>query len=227
MKKITSKNILLVVFILVQNFLIAQTISSLNNTENKLPIKTISFGQKIDFPYVENSSTWIIKNTTSNSSINLSGTQINDFVFENPGTFEILYSDNLAHLKEDCNHAHFPAKTILEVSPVNMTFDFSKITFSEVIKKQTNYDNVIVTVPVKINTYQNKQQSVSIPNAFVAGIDVNLKLIPASNEIIAKNGIETLNYKLSGIVKNETYLMFDFKDCNNQVQTYNLLDKIY
>ncbi len=230
MKKNTFTKILFLFVFLLQSHLFAQTLNnspkSSNSFQNQFPTKTISFGQKVHFDFVETSSTWTIKNVSNNLVVKLFGNQINDFVFENSGTFEILYSDNATHKKEECDHSHFPAKTILEVSPVNMKFDFSKITFSEKIRKETNYENVIVSVPVNVKTFDKKSAKVEMPNSSVTGVGVNLKLTPVINTIELQNGIQILTYKLSGIINNETYLMYDFKDCNNQVQTYNQLERI-
>lgn len=204
--------------------MIAQTNFPMGN--QKQFYKVISFGEKIDFGNVENTATWTITNTQENVYANLRGKQINDYVFEKPGIYEIRFSENKSQDADECHHPMFKENMNIKVTAVKMTFDFSKIKFSEKIQKGRYYNDLLVSVPVTILTQGNVSTKQNAPGLNISGIGSELIAKPTNTEIIIKNGVQILQYQLSGMVTKDTYLMFDFFDLNNEVQTYNLLDQV-
>ena len=192
-----------------------------NRTDGNQFYKIISFGEKIDFGNIDASVRWTITNSKEGISTILMGNQINKYSFQEPGEYEVHFSETKKH-DEECNHAAFTEKMIIKVNPVGLSFDFSKIQFSEKIQRGRNYDDLIIIIPASITTKDNSTVKLAAPGLSIAGIGVSLTAIPLNGEIEAKNGIQLLKYKVSGMVNKETYLMFDFYDFNNQVQTYNL-----
>lgn len=189
--------------------------------ENLMNIdRTISYGEKINFGTIDNSVQWTILNKSQNISVSINGNEINKYVFDKPGIYEIHFSENRKHT-EECIHPAFNEKMLIEVTAVKMNFDFSHITFSEKIKSGVNYNNLIITVPVNVIVKDNKRTNFKVQEFSVAGVGSELKATPLQNEMILTTGKHSMKYKVSGIVKNETYLMFDFIDFNNNVQTYN------
>lgn len=65
-----------------------------HNPNDSLVYKEISFGEKIDFGNIESTARWTIANYQENSAVSLSGSQINDYIFEKPGIYEISFSEN-------------------------------------------------------------------------------------------------------------------------------------
>jgi|GEM_PF-754175 hypothetical protein len=183
--------------------------------------KVISFGEKIDFGTIDESVTWTIANSAKNIHAAIRGNEINNYSFEEPGEYEINFHENKKH-DEECHHPAFEERFKVKVESVRLTFDFSKISFSEKIVKGRNYSNLIITVPAKISTKDNSITKLPAPGMSVAGLGVSFTVEPVETEIAIGNKTQLLKYKLSGIVNQETYLMFDFHDFNNQVQTYNL-----
>jgi hypothetical protein len=232
--KMDFKLLLFFILIMVSFTAIGQNANSVGkgkgNSDDNGIFKTISFGEKNDFGEVDSSAKWTIINTTDDTVVNLNGNQINDFIFEKPGTYELRFFGNDKRNdgghKEDDNHSLFPEKIIIKVSSIKMIFDFSKIVFSEKIQKGKNCNNIVITVPVKISVKGNKGMKLKSPNLVIAGIGSELIAKPVQQEVVVSNGIQLLKYQLSGTVNKETYLMFDFFDFNNQVQTYNLLESI-
>lgn len=184
------------------------------------PFKVISFGEKITFGEVERTANWTITNMQQNVMVSLSGNQINDYVFEKTGTYEIRFSDGKTHNENECNHSHFNERMTVKVTNVKMTFDFSKITFSEKIRKGSSADGIIITVPVQVAIKDNAPMKFAIPNVTIAGVGSELTARPVAPEITVSNGTQLLKYQLSGTATKEAYLMFDFVDINNNVQTY-------
>lgn len=188
----------------------------------KAPFKTIYFGQKIDFGTIDNSVNWVVSNKSGGTlPANLKGEEINDYVFEKPGTYEVKFIEIKKHT-EDCSHGAFDENMTVEVSAVKMVFDFPKIAFSEKIQKGRNSDNIIVSVPVNVSFAAGNSAKFNSPDVMVAGIGSEIIAKPLQKEIVLKEGTQILKYKLSGVAKEEAYLMFDFVDVNNQVQCYNL-----
>ncbi len=212
-----------VVSLLIFILLIGYTSEAQNQigSESNQFYKVISFGEKIDFDNIDQTITWTISNAKNNIYTTLRGNEINEYVFQEPGEYEINFQENKKH-DEGCHHPAFEERFKVKVESVRLTFDFSKISFSEKIVKGRNYSDLIITVPAKITTKDNSNTKLPAPRMSVAGLGVSFTVEPVETEIAIGNKTQLLKYKLSGIVNQETYLMFDFHDFNNQVQTYNL-----
>lgn len=192
------------------------------STENQQFYKVISYGEKIDFGNIDASVNWTITNSKSNIYTTIRGNEINDYLFQEPGEYEINFQENKKHDEDDCNHAMFAERFRIKVAPVKLSFDFSKIQFSQKLEKGRNYSDLIITVPAKITVKDNAVTKLPAPGMSVAGLGVLLTAEPVEKEIFLDNKIQLLKYKVSGILNEQTYLMFDFYDFNNQAQTYNL-----
>lgn len=183
--------------------------------------KVISFGEQIDFGNIDQTITWTIANSKKNIYTTLRGNEINNYVFQEPGEYDINFLENKKH-DEECYHPFFAEKFKIKVESVKLSFDFSKISFSEKITRGRNYSDLIISVPVTITTKDVSVTKLPAPGISIAGLGVSLTVEPFEKEIVLTNKTQLLKYKVSGIVNQETYLMFDFYDFNNQVQTYNL-----
>lgn len=189
--------------------------------QNKQFYKEISFDEKINFGNVDSSAKWTISNSEAKVFVSLSGKEINDYVFQQAGEYEIQFLETKKH-SEECNHPAFADKMIVKVNPVKMIFNFSKIDFSDKIHRGRNYEDLIISVPVTIYTKDNSLTKLSAPGLLIAGIGVSMTAKPINENIEIRNGVQLLKYKVSGLVNAESYLMFDFFDFNGGVQTYNL-----
>jgi len=192
-----------------------------NFIENKKIYKMISFGDKIDFGNIDAAVRWTIINSKQGINLTLSGNQINNYSFDEPGEYEILFLETKG-LNDECSHAMFPAKMIIQVSPVKLSFDFSKIKLSEKLVKGKNYTDLIITVPTKITVKDNSIATLLTPGMTISGVGVSLVAVALNSDVTVKDGIQLLKYKVSGLINKDTYVMFDFYDFSNQVQTYNL-----
>lgn len=211
-------------FLFLNNVALAQVKSfgkTISIAQSNQPYKTISFGEKVFFGDIESTVTWTVINTADKIAVSLNGNQINDFVFKTPGVYELSFFENKTYNKDECFHPQFDSKMIISVSSIKMTYDFSNISFSQKINKGQRCDGIILTVPVNFEIAES-EKTFTLSDFSVSGIGVNLKGSPINNQIIVKNGTQLLKYVLTGIVNNETYIMFDFIDINNNVQTYNL-----
>jgi hypothetical protein len=186
--------------------------------------KTISLGKNIFFGEIEDGANWKVVSPKNKNILQLKGNEINNFYFNELGIYTIFFNDVKKFGPNECFHPKFKEKMLINVSPTEMVFDFSKINFSDKIRVGKNCDEILMTLPVSIKSV-SEVGKIKLSNVNVTGIDVNLIAIPLQNEIVVKNGTTyNLSYKLSGIVNKETYLMFDFIDCNNEIQTYYQLE---
>lgn len=194
---------------------------ALNSGDNQF-YKVISFGEKIDFGNIENTARWSIANKQENIATSLSGSQINDYIFEKPGIYEISFSENVELSEGKCNHPPFQEKMIVEASAFKMAFDFSTIKFSESIVGGKELRNVEVSVEVDFKSYNNKYENTVFSNARVIAAGVGVAIIGRSfnDKINLTSGRQKMIYLLNGTASKETYIMFDFFDINGQAQSY-------
>ncbi len=199
----------------------------LNLSDNQF-YKVISFGEKIDFGKIENTSSWTITNTQENIVASLSGNQINEYIFEKPGIYEISFFENKKHNKGECNHPPFQEKMIIKVNALKMRFDFSTIKFSENIVGGKELQNAEVSVEIDFESYNNKNESTVFSDArvFVAGVGAAIIGSSPNNKITLTSGRHKIVYQLKGIASKETYVMFDFFDINGQAQSYYYPNKL-
>ncbi len=232
--RILIKTMRFLFFVIV--FLITPTIHGQELSKNSLneefsavyenPYKVISFGEKINFGKIENSIVWTISSNDSNIKFSLNGNEINNYIFETPGTYKITFHENKAIIEGECNHAVFPDLMIIKVSPYKMNFDFSTIQFSKKIEAGAPTENCQLTVAVYLKSYTN--DTVVFPNGkFVsAGIDTTIEGQLLNTAFTLLPGVNKLVYQLKGTAKAGNFIMLDFFDINGQVQSYYFPTKL-
>jgi hypothetical protein len=188
--------------------------------------KVISFGEKIDFGNFEDTADWTVGNEEENIIKHLKGNEINDFVFVKPGIYEIRFTENKKHIENECNHPLFNEKTIIKVSALKMTFDFSTIKFSESIVGEKQLNNIEASVDFYFESYNNEYLNFKNPKLIVVGIGSNIIGNASYKEITLTTGKNKITYQLNGKAAKESYIMFDFYDINNQIQSYYYPNKL-
>lgn len=215
---IPLKTVFLLFFVLTVGFKVnAQNKGGLGSDQY---FKIISFGEKVDLGEIDPAVSWTISNSKNNLFTSLQGNEINSFVFQDPGIYDVIYQENKSHQGE-CDHSVFPQKFSIKVDEVKIVYDFTKVSFSEKIERGRNYTDLIISVPVKIDVKETSKTKLPAPSLFIAGLGVALTAEPETKEILLDGKAKELKYKLSGTVNRDTYLMFDFYDFNNKAQTYN------
>lgn len=193
--------------------LITSDISSLK------PYKTISFGEKINLGKIENAITWTISSVGSNDKAILNGEEINNYKFEIPGNYEISYTDSKLHLENECNHISYPKVMIIKVSPIKMEFDFSTLSISKTIEGGLDMEGSELSLIVNFKSYTNDSISFSNGKIESAGVGTTIKG-QLTNTVTLKPGNNKVVYKLKGSASKDTFIMLDFFDINEQVQSY-------
>lgn len=220
-----KKFILSVLFIgtLFVNPVDAKPCSQNNSQEARIEERVISFNDKFSYQLDENTS-WSINNTKSNSSLKSGVGSITDFVFPEPGTYNVEISETV--VAGNCNHGHFPDKIIVEVSPLKLAFDFSTIKFNNEIIGGQSQDNNTITVDVYFSNTKNESVEFNIGQFTTAGVGVSIEGKLVDEKTILTPGLNHLTYKLTGTATSQTYVMLNFIDINNQVVSYYLPTKI-
>jgi len=181
----------------------------------------ISYGDKIDLSHIDNSTSFYIKG--NNVAAHLKGNEINDYVFEKPGVYLIKVTEKKADKKADaCRDIHLPKEITVNVSRIKMTFDPLNISFSAPITKNKETRGTTLTIPATIKTFDHLPAALNFTQVNTAGIGTNIIADLQSDEKQLSEGTHTLNYSLSGIVAENSYLMFDFIDANAKIQSVSL-----
>ena len=201
-----------------QNLINVSDNTRLDSTNEK-PYKSISFGGKINLGKIEHPLVWTVLSVDSNNQVVLNGDDINSYVFETPGTYQITSTENKSTSENECNHASFPESFIVKVSPIQMVFDFSTLTFDKALEGGVNVENTTLSLNVNLKTFTNESVPFSEGKIQSAGIGTTIKG-QLLNAVILKPGNNKVNYKLSGAASKDTYIMLDFFDVNEQVQSY-------
>jgi hypothetical protein len=188
-----------------------------NSIESETESIIISFNQKFNFPLSENTS-WSIINQKDNKIIGNGVGYIAGFNFVEPGKYVLNIIDNTVHNPAECNHSHVPSNILIEVSDMEMIFDFNTIQFSQEIIGGQELQNVVLSIEVDFKHYNNQPTEFS-NSVRSAGVDANITGSISAKQILTP-GKNKLVYQLSGSAAKNTYIMFDFIDVNGQIQTY-------
>lgn len=225
----TNSTIALVLLLIPQFFVGQNDINSSRNEQLKSnniePLKTICFGESLQFNKINSSATWTISSTELDLQIDLKGSDINSYIFEKPGTYQISFSE-ANHSADSCNHSSIPEFFNVKVSPVKMEFDFSSLSYSDKIVAERNLENIEMSVNVNVKTFDNKEFVFENGQMVSAGIGTTIIGKLKNSKIVLQPGRNKLTYKISGSATKDTYIMFDFFDINNQVQSYYFQTKL-
>ncbi len=180
----------------------------------------ISYNQSIHLPRVKNNTEFFISGVQLNA--HLKGEQINKFIFERPGKYKIKIKQHIKAKTASCEHDEKEQELTVIVSRIRMTFDEKNIAFSEPIHKNVETSKITVSIPVKIETYDNLPVSLDFTPVNTAGIGTNIVATLDKNTEELPIGVHILKYSLHGVVTENSYLMFDFIDANKTVHSVAL-----
>jgi hypothetical protein len=174
----------------------------------------IAYGEKISLDLAKADSRFTITGPTG--TMRLDANAINQYTFPIPGNYVIKVAQSHSH-DQDCKHA--PEEITVKVNPVRMVFDARNLTLSAPIQKNKPTDNIVVSIPVSIESYGH--QPVKLNQASVQSAGIGSSIVARLNPAITTlpEGKHTLQYTLEGVATHDTYLMLDFIDANGQIQS--------
>lgn len=180
----------------------------------------ISYGESIYLKKVEETTKFHISSISS--EVNLKGSQINEYKFETPGQYLIKIEQAKSNNEANCEHPLLPNEIQVNVSRIRMKFDENRIEFSQPIKKGIETTGIILSIPISIETYDNKPVALNYTSVTTAGIGTSITANLSKDYGELSVGEHIISYSLKGMVTENTYLMFDFTDVNNKVQSVAL-----
>jgi hypothetical protein len=184
----------------------------------------ISYNQSIHLKHIKGDTEFNISGASG--KVNLIGAKINEYIFAKPGTYTIKIKERSKSKEDACEHSVVPKEFKVIVSRVRMTFDGNNIAFSEPIHKNIETSRITVSIPVKIETYDNKPVKLDFTPVTTAGIGTKIMATLNNSAKELRDGVHILKYSLQGMVTENSYLMFDFIDANNAVQSVALTTPI-
>lgn len=180
----------------------------------------ISYGESIHLGKVEETTKFHV--SSSSVDVNLKGSQINEYKFETPGQYLIKIEQAKSNTVANCEHTLLPNQIQVNVSSIKMKFDGNRIEFSQPIKKGIETTGIILNIPINIQTYDNKPVSLNYATVNTAGIGTSITANLTKNYGELSVGEHIVSYTLKGVASKNTFLMFDFVDSNNKVQSIAL-----
>lgn len=186
--------------------------------------KNIAFGESIPFGIVENDTKFTI--VGPDATVYLTGAEINNYIFSKPGNYTITSETSAPFTKGDCNHQSFPKIIEIVVSRSKMKFDASQILFSEPIVKNKDMTGATFTIPVWIETFDEKPIVLLKEVVNIAGIGSSLTAKLDTSTLELSEGLHILSYTLSGKVSENAHLMFDFIKSDGTIQSVALSNPV-
>ncbi|MEN9399658.1 MAG: hypothetical protein RL632_759 [Bacteroidota bacterium] len=214
--------------------LLASNIFAQENASEEAPLEcVISFNESLNLPFLNNAHfqnvSWTIAGIDAvNFSVEGNGAALKDITFALPGSYIIgmkeLAAVNDGH-SDGCNHPHFPQEIHLTVLPYRVTFNFDAVTFSNPIYGIKELQGTLMTVPVHLESYNNKPADVSAFHVVSAGVGTTITGTLSNGSAELAPGDYLFSYALKGVAQKDSYIMFDFYT-NGQTQSYYYPTKI-
>lgn len=215
--------------------LCASSVFAQETAEDEAPLESIiSFNESLNLSFFntqhfQNVSWTIVGIDDVNFVKEGIGTDLKSITFNKPGLYIIgikeLGLQSEAH-SEGCNHPHFPQEIHLTVLPYRVTFNFDGVVLSNTIHGGKELQGMLLTVPAKVESFDNAGVDVSAFNIVSAGVGTTIsgKLVNGSSALAP--GEYLFNYALKGSAQKDSYIMFDFFMNNGQTLTYYYPTKI-
>lgn len=211
----------------------AQTTSaegeSLADSENKISL-SISFEEALTNRILKSHdvdlTSWIITNSSDQTQLKSGvGESLFQFVFEEPGSYEIDFTIESHEHTDGCSHNDVPSKVYLNVNPSSINYLLEDVVLSNEIVGEESAEGISLAVPVEVKNFNN--EVVTIPSlVYASGVNTTIQGSVDENQQLLTTGNHTLIYRLTGSAVKDTYISFDFEDANGNMQTYYHLQKI-
>lgn len=187
--------------------------------------EVIGYNEPFSFALPEVIS-WELKNESGSVMKNGEG-ELKDFIFNKPGNYKLMISENKNHNATGCEHAHYPEEIEIEVKPIKLNFDFNTIQFSEDIVGGKTLSGSIVKINANFSTYDNSVTEYKYNQGFTTfGVGSTITGKLKNGEISLIPGVNTLEFELDGAAEQGNNIQINFVDFNGEVQPYSLTPKM-
>lgn len=187
--------------------------------------EVIGYNEPFSFALPEVIS-WELKNESGSVMKNGEG-ELKDFIFNKPGNYKLMISENKNHNATGCEHAHYPEEIEIEVKPIKLNFDFNTIQFSEDIVGGKTLSGSIVKINANFSTYDNSVTEYKYNQGFTTfGVGSTITGKLKNGEISLIPGVNTLEFELDGAAEQGNNIQINFVDFNGEVQPFSLTPKM-
>jgi len=195
------------------------------STDDQVNNILISFSEKLNSNIISISDieeySWDISNNDS-YKINGIGKQILDVKFEQPGEYDIVLNHTEKTNAKACNHSSEKIIYRLKVLDSKYEFLFDEITLSKSIMGDVESKGLILTVPVIYSCYYDKPGDRQGLKMISSGVNTTIIGEVINKDTPLQVGKNLISFNLSGKATANTYIMFDFYNQDNLIQTYYL-----
>jgi len=204
------------------------------NKINSYSIKylTITFIDTLNF-ILDPDMVWKLVDENNNMTMNGKGS-ISQLIISTPGKYVIdliqpkkfggIFSSDLMN-HDTCNHSPFPDKIEIVVSPIYLKFDFASIRFSQSLSS-IHLKDVKLDIEAWFDHYEESDFVLPPLRISSAGVEAEVDGTLVQQTESLKKGKINLTYHLNGSFKKGSYIMLDFHDINNLIQSYSHLTMI-
>lgn len=183
----------------------------------------IAFSSSFSYTLDENVS-WELKDENGSLILSRKG-EVKDHIFSQPGNYTLHIHENPDHDTNACEHAHYPEKVNIQVTPVKVDFDFSTIQFSNEVVGGQSAGGTTIRIDVNFSSYDNGSAVYNLGfDSFGVGSTITGKL--KNNEALLKPGVNSLEFILEGQAETGNNIQLNFMDYTGEVQPYTLTPKM-
>lgn len=187
-------------------------------------ILDIAFGDSIYINRIEPSTEFKI--SSSYGEVIIIGAEINNYKFDKPGKYWIKVIQLKSKKVDERDNHLLPSELQVNVSAIKMIFLEEGLQFSKAIKKNIETSGIDLTIPIIVQTYDNKPVLWHVIPIKSAGIASSIVAIPQIDTIEINTGNYIVHYNLKGSVTENSFLSFDFVDVNHKIQSISLKSPI-
>jgi hypothetical protein len=193
------------------------------STDDQVNNILISFGEKLNSNIISISDieeySWKITNGDS-FNIHGIGKQIMDVLFEIPGEYNVELNHTEKTNTKACNHSSESIFYRLKVLDSKYEFLFDELSLSKSITGNVESKGLTLTIPVIYSCYFDKPGDSQGLKMISSGVNTSI-----IGEVVGKDtplqvGKNLISFNLSGKATSNTYIMFDFYNQDNLIQTY-------
>ncbi|MCW3170761.1 hypothetical protein OMO38_19700 [Chryseobacterium sp. 09-1422] len=212
---------LALMLILAGNLIFAQ--NAAHSDDQREESITIAYSHPLNY-FLNDDVKWEMRN--EKGQIESSGFgSINNQKVKQPGLYTVLINEKKLGTGQTNDHNQFPSKININVSSKSLDFDFSTLKFSRDIKGGQASDGIIVSINAIYNSFDNAKVKYD-HQMTSAGVGTTIVGKLKGGKFELKQGVNTLQFIIEGTAEKGNMIMLDFKDINNQTQSYSLTQKI-
>jgi len=193
-----------------------------NNTNNSIEL-ALSFGQSITreiYSEVTENTEWIIQRN-ENVLKTGEGLALYDFIFSDPGQYEVFLIVKHSHSETGCNHADEYVNIAFKVSPIAAELVYDSSFWHQILSTKKSFAGDTLLLPIRVR-YYGEAMPIQNLQISLAGVNCTLKGIQNGEVVLPPNETTLVPFVLYGNVGSGIFAMLDFIDQNGNTATNSI-----